>query len=81
MIEINLFCRSTSLNRNKLYDNMEQNDCLFNICITDRMENIFFEVLLGIIDENEQEKICDYIENSEEEIDKIIGTFCKKYHV
>lgn len=44
-MEINLFCRSISLNRNKLYDNMEQNDCLFNICITDRMENIFFEVL------------------------------------
>lgn len=67
----------------KFINNMEKNDCLFNIYITEKIENIFFEILelLGITDEDEQDKICEYIANSEDDIDRLVEKFCKKYQI
>lgn len=62
---------------------INENKDLFNVDISPAICSPFYDIAeeLGIEDEEEVDKICDFFYMSELSIDDIVEKFCKKYNI
>lgn len=63
----------------KFMNLLNDNENLYEICISNRLNNSFFEMaeILGLETEEDEEKMLDYVESSNKDVEELIEKFCK----
>lgn len=67
----------------KFMNLLNDNENLYEICISNRLNNSFFEMaeILGLETEEDEEKMLDYVESSNKDVEELIEKFCEKYNI